>query len=335
MMLYEYRADVSARDPAGSAARVNLASGVSRTLATIPYLRERIKLTVRALFHARHTGPWLRLLNSHPAFADFAEASPWLLHKIYRPYLTAHLDMGMRLDVLAAHYAFVFRHGLTQLVAQACRSGVPLASVDGKSGGRYHILLRAIEPMEREGELVLQLVEDETLVYSVAFTFSDLERDAIVSIGCIQGPKHAAGLEAIRVATRELHGLRPKQLLVKLLSQLGHALGCTQLRLVGNANRVVGSAIRQGRVLADYDQLWQEMGATERADGDFQLDCSAVPELDLERICSKKRSEARKRHGLTVELADAITRHFLPRAPMLVPRPGLLPIAATLTREAA
>ena len=335
MMLYEYRADLPARDLAEAAPAVTLASGVSRDLPTVPYLRERVKLTVRALFHGSHTRPWLSLLNSHPAFAEFAAGSPRLLQKIYRPYLTARLDMGERLAVLGAHYAMVFRHGLTQLVAQACRGGVPLASVEGKSGCRYQILLRAIEPMEREGELVLQLVEGEVLVYSVAFTFSDLHGQSVVSIGCIQGPKHDAGLEAIRKATRELHGLRPKQMMVKLVSQLGHALGCTQLRLVGNANRVVGGAMRQGRVLADYDQLWLEMGAQHRSDGDFQLACSAVPELDLERICSKKRSEARKRHAVTVELADALTRNFLPRPPALVPRPAPVARLAAPARVAA
>jgi uncharacterized protein VirK/YbjX len=225
------------------------------------------------------------------------------------------LDMGDRLAVLASHYHFIFRHGLGPTVAQASRCGVLLASMEGKTGVQYQIHLRAVEPLEREGELVLQLSEGGVLVYSTAFTFSDLEGFSIVSIGCIQGPKHGDGLGAIRAATRELHGQRPKQLMVNMVRQLGYELGCTQMRLVGNANRVVRGAMRDGRVLADYDQLWGEMGAQRRGDGDFQLACAPLAALDLERISSNKRSEARKRHHLAADLASAITRHFCIRGP--------------------
>lgn len=297
----------------GSAPSVTLRSGVSDRLAIIPYLRERVKLHARALVHRGHTRTWLQLLNSHPAFAEYVQHCPRLLHKIYRPYLTANLDMGQRLAVLASHYQFIFRHGLGQTVAQASRGAVVLASIDGKSGARYQVQLRAVEPLEREGELVLQLVEGASLVYSIAFTFSDLDGFGIVSVGCIQGPKHGDGLAAIRTATRELHGLRPKQLMVSLVGQLGYALGCTQMRLVANANRVVRGAMREGRVLADYNQLWAELGAEQRSDGDFQLSCAPLPALDLERICSKKRSEARKRHAMAMELADAIKRNVCVR----------------------
>ena len=308
-----------AQPPVGNAwPRVTLRSGVSGRLALVAYWRERVKLHARAFVHRACTGPWLTLLNSHPAFADYVRNCPRLVQKIYRPYLTTNLDMNARLAVLGSHYAFVLRHGLGQIVEQASRCGVMLASVEGKTGSRYQVQLRAVEPMEREGELVMQLFEASTLVYSIAFTFSDLEGFGVVSVGCIQGPKHGNGLEAIKKATRELHGMRPKQLLVNLVSQLGYELGCRQMRLVGNSNRVVLGALRQGRVRADYDQLWGELGARKRGDADFELPCAPIRPPDLERICSKKRSEARKRHHLALELANEITRNFCGR-PQFMP----------------
>lgn len=304
---------------------VTLASGVSDQLAIVPYLRERLKLYARAYLHRAHTRPWLTLLNSHPAFAEYVQNCPRLLHKIYRPYLTANLGMGERLAMLASHYHFIFRHGLGQTVAKATRSGVTLASIEGKTGTRYQVHMRAVEPMEREGELVMQLVQGTTLIYSIAFTFSDLDGFGIVSVGCIQGPKNGDGLVAIRAATRELHGMRPKQLMVTLVRQLGYELGCIQMRLVCNANRVVRGAMRQGRVLADYDQLWAELGAEKRSDEDFQLSCAPIQPIDLERICSKKRSEARKRHHLVANLANEITRNFCSRPQFLHSTVGILP----------
>jgi hypothetical protein len=52
-------------------------------------------------------------------------------------------------------------------------------------------------------------------------------------------------------------------------------------------------------------------------------------EPDLERICSKKRSEARKRHAVTVELADAVAHHFRRR-----PRPAPQAAGAVLPQPA-
>jgi uncharacterized protein VirK/YbjX len=113
-----------------------------------------------------------------------------------------------------------------------------------------------------------------------------------------------------------LHGVRPKQLMVTLVRHLGFQLGCTQLRLVGNANRTVRGAMRQGRVRADYDQLWTELGALRQADGDYALPCEPLRAPDLERVASKKRSEVRKRHQLTAGLLQcAALRLGVPAAP--------------------
>jgi uncharacterized protein VirK/YbjX len=183
---------------------------------------------------------------------------------------------------------------------------VQLAAVEGKTGTCYQLLLRAVGTYEREGELVLQLAEGGAALYSIAFTFARRNGVDTVSVGCIQGANGAGTLEAIRHATRELHGLRPKQLMVTLVRQLGHEFGCRDLRLVSNANRVVRGAMRQGRVRSDYDQLWRELGAEPQDDGDFLLRCEALPAPDMEQIASKKRSEARKRHELLAGLAEAV-----------------------------
>lgn len=292
---------------------ITIRSGVSRDLRPVPYWRELIKLKLRALAHREHTARWLKLLNSHPAFSDYVRNYPRFLYKIYRPYLTHTLSMDARLAVLASHYQFVFEHGLGAIIGQASHKAVPLAQVDGKRGTPYTVSLRAIGPLEREGELVLQLSGEGVLLYSVAFTFAWRGEGHTVSIGCIQGGKDEGTLDAIRAATRELHGMRPKQLLITLVRQLGYTYGCRQMLLVSNANRVVRGAMRQGRVLADYDQLWSEMGAERCADGDFALPCTALAEPDMESIPSRKRSEARKRHEMMARVAAAVSARLAER----------------------
>lgn len=299
--------------------------------AGLKRVRETLKLAVRSRLQHRATGAWLQLLNSHPLFHDLAKASPRLIYKIYRPYLSNTMSCVQRVELLRQHYRHVFSLGLGPLTVRAARGAVTLGVVDGKSGLPYQVQLRAIEPMEREGELVLQLRQGDELIYGCAFSFFDGDGDGcmVLGIGCMQGPRGEHGLQLIKDATRELHGLRPKNLMVKLLSQIAHDHGCAQLRLVGNANRAVCGATRQGKVHADYDALWEEMDARRRDDGDYQLACGPITAPDLEAIASKKRSEARKRYETLSALSQAVEAGL--RAPRFEAVPGLPePVHATV-----
>ena len=276
-------------------------------LSRLRRLRETIKLSARALMHREAAEGWFQLLNSSPLFSDLVADHPRMVYKLFRPYFSNSMGYNARLTLLSEHYHFILRQGLGPLTALASKDKVVLARVTGKNGLPYHIQLAAVEPMEREGELVLQLVHGDEVIYNCAFSFHQGERGMVLGVGCMQGPRGDHGLQVIKDATRELHGLRPKNMMVKLLGQIGYALGCSELRLVGNANRTVCRSVRQGKVHADYDALWQELDATVRADGDYRLPCEPLAEPDLAAIASKKRSEARKRHDTLATLADAIT----------------------------
>ncbi|NRR29078.1 DUF535 domain-containing protein [Oxalobacteraceae bacterium] len=285
---------------------ITLRSGLAGNAGGLSRVRESLKLSLRAFANRRATFGWLQLLNSHPLFHDLVRSNPRLVYKIYRPYLSNTFNCAQRLALLQQHYRFIFQHGLGPLVVRAARAPVVLAQAETKSGASYHVQLRAVEPLEREGELVLQLMHGEQLVYSAAFSFFQQDGRMALGIGCMQGPQGDAGLDLIREATRELHGLRPKNLMLRLLRQLGYSYGCEQLRLVGNGNRAVRTAARKGRVFADYDALWQELDAQPRADGDFQLRCEALQAPVMADIVSKKRSEARKRHEMLEALCTAV-----------------------------
>jgi uncharacterized protein VirK/YbjX len=313
MKLYQDDPRWAERLVAHAAPSVTLRSAVPQQLPRLAFLRELAKIRLRALLHPRQTPAWLRLLNSHPAFSEYLHTCPRFLYKVYRPYISTTLDAGQRLASIRAHYEFIFRRGLGQTVARASMGPVTLAEVCGRSGLPYRIELRTVDRFDREGELVLQLVQEEAL-YTVAFTLAPRDGVRALSIGCIQGGKTADAREAIRVATRELHGLRPKQLMVNLVRQLAHDYGCERVLMVSNGNRVIYKAIRKGRVLADYDALWAELGARQRADGDYEMDCGPLAAPDLEAIPSKKRAEARRRHEVMLLLADGVGKGLRARS---------------------
>jgi len=285
---------------------ITLRSSLAGTPGGISYLRDAIKLKVRAALHRRQTRHWLQLLNSSPVLKDLVSASPRLIHKIYRPYLSNTMDCQARLTALTEHYRFIGRHGLGAIVTQAARGAVTLGAIAGKSGAVYHIGLRAINAMEREGELILQLSLGPALIYSLAFSFLTAEHRMCVGIGCVQGPQGADGLALVREATRDLHGLRPKNLMLRLARQIGFDYDCQALVLVGNRNRAVRQSAKKGLLFADYDALWLEMGAHARGNGDFELACEDLPAPVMEEIASKKRSEARKRHETLQAIIQAV-----------------------------
>jgi uncharacterized protein VirK/YbjX len=306
MKLYRPEAGWAEHLIATATPSITLESAVPPHLKGLRRLRERGKIRLRALLHRHQAAPWLHLLNSHPAFSEYVRHCPRFLYKVFRPYNSHALDPDQRLEAIRAHYLFMFRRGLGQTMARACQGPVVLAEATGKSGLPYQIQLRTVNMFDREGELVLQLAQADKIIFTLACTVAPRDGRPALNIGCIQGGKTEDAREAIRLATRDLHGMRPKQLMVTLARQLGHEYGCEKLLMVSNRNRVIYKAIKHGRVLADYDQLWEELGAQRREDGDYEMTCAGLGELDLEAIASKKRSEARKRHELVRGLADGV-----------------------------
>lgn len=285
---------------------VTLKTGLTGTRSGLSHLRESVKLMVRARINSDATRKWIPYWNSSPLLNQLANAQPGVLKKIYRPYLSARLDCKQRLALLTSHYDFLTKCGLGGLVLRAALRPVLLAEFSGKSGSVYHLELLAMGQMEREGELVLQLLSNGLVIYSIAFTFNANGVTPLVAVGCLQGGRSADALQKIAFVTRDLFGLRPKSLMPRLVQQIGRAFGCRDLVLVGNVNRVMHQQIRKGRVSANYDETWTELGAVLQEDGNYVLLCTTLTEPDVTAIASSKRSAAKKRFALLASTAQAV-----------------------------
>jgi len=303
------RADRSALPPGP----IRLRTALIHERDGIRYILEFLKLSLRALPRWRTTRRWMAFLNAQPIFASLLPAYPRLIHKIYRPYFSRTLRCRDRLAVLETHYRTMLAQGLASLIVQAAAEPLVLCSVAAKSPQRYRLQLHAAATMVREGELVLQLMREESLVYSLAFSVMPGDGGLAIGIGCVQGPP-ADGLTLGRMATRELYGMRPKNLLVRVVRQLGHDWGCQQLIMASNRNRIMRRT-RQRPVMADYDGLWLELGAVCGPDGNYSLPCEALPAPCWDAIPSKKRSEARQRHAMLAAATEAIGAALVRAAP--------------------
>jgi len=302
--------DVNSATGVSHGAPIKLLTGLAHDRPGMTLLIKKIKLVARGILHFRRTQRWLAYWNSTPMRVELAKAMPKLLPKIYRPYQSLRLRSRDRIDVLISHYDFICLHGLEPLILSATRSPALLGSFTGKSGAVYELRLSAASPLEREGELILQLYCDQRPLFSIAFTFYNSDASWCVGIGCLQGPKGCDAQERVRNATRDMFGLRPKALMLRLAREIGRTCGCTKAILVGNENRVLVRQIRSGKLLADYDDFWREMGALRRPDGDYQIPCENIRLSNPMDVPSHKRSETRKRMLLTDRAIEAVLRGF-------------------------
>ncbi len=295
--------------PALEGRRVTLQSAPDRPRLLLSWLARQCKLRTRSMLYPRQTRHWLAFWNHSATHSALALATPRLLHKIYRPYQSLRLRRSERMAMLMSHYDFVIRRGLAPLVLQAARQPIPIGQFNGKAGDRYEVRLAAIASLEHEGELALHLYRGDRLLFSTAFTICRQPGSWVIRIGCLQGPGCADSREQIRRATRDMFGLRPKALMIRLVRAIGAGVGCGRVVLVSNGNRVANRRSKRHRVHADYDAFWQEIGACRRSDGDYELPC-IEPEARIDQLPSRKRAEARQRLALTHETTLEVGRMF-------------------------
>lgn len=268
--------------------------------------KDKAKLSLGSMVFPTQTRRWLQFIEDNQVLGELAQSFPRLIHKIYRPYLSNRLDCADRVDALISHYGLMFRAGFRDLIRRAAICPVTICEFFGKSGAGFRLELTAINVGHREGEFSLRLISDGESVYTVTFILLEQEGEHYIKIGCLQGTSASNGSAAIKRVTRDLHGCRPKNLLVSIVRDIGDYFGCRATLLISNQDRICINRWRRRRILSNYDQTWLEMGAVSREDGDFELSCTEILKTSFDSIPSKKRSEAKKRSALLNSIFDAV-----------------------------
>lgn len=271
-------------------------------------MKSKVKVCLGALLYPAATRRWLRFLDADPGLAGLARAHPRLLHKIYRPYLSNRLGCAERVDLLIGHYGLLFEAGIGRALDGAARRPQVLATVPGKTDTLYQLQLSAINDAHREGELCLRLTADGVPLYAVTFVLVSLRGQTYIKIGSLQGGRSEHAAQGVKEATRALHGCRPRNLLVSVVRDIGASFGCAGTLLVSNRSRVAINRRRRRAIRADYDEMWLEMQAVLRPDGDFELPCNGIVPADFASVPSRKRAEAKRRAALLQTSFDTVRR---------------------------
>jgi uncharacterized protein VirK/YbjX len=209
---------------------------------------------------------------------DIVVSPASFLGKIHLPYLSLALNCAGRARLLIRHYDGLLNTGFGSLVRQALQKPLTLCIFNGKSGTPYELQLSALDTGRQDGELLLRLVSEGICVYSIACILTTSQGKPALMVGGLTGMLSQGRSRGIKQITRDLHGCRPKDLMVALARDLGRCFGCATTLLIGSGNRIPPAEKYFCKKSADYDLTWRELHATVRADGDYELPCAAVEE---------------------------------------------------------
>lgn len=139
----------------------------------------------------------------------------------------------------------------------------------------------------------------------------------MIHIGALQGPGPNVEnrQEIIRQLTHQLHGLRPKALIMEVLLILARywsvekVYGVTNEGHVYQALRYIGS--KRSSVRFQYSELWQEMGG-EAINPYWHSLPTHPPRKDPLSLSKTKRRLYTKRYAWLTELEQSIQANLLP-----------------------
>lgn len=271
-----------------------------RVLAAAKYL---LRAASMPLMHS-----WfLVFLASSPLLQALVRRDPRLQERHLHRFVNRQWHRIDRVLALQAHYRLLLeRWSAGMFEAVYGRGRATLGSLQLKDGSEVRLHLRPPAPMSCEGELTLELTDaqDQTL-YRLVMTLIDNDT---LAIGCIQGPTGDHARETVRELTRNMHGMRPKQLMLVLAYAFAGQCGLRRLLAVGN-----GAHPLRGRtqLFSDYDGYWLEQGGTPEAGGWFLLPATLHHRSEAE-LESKRRALFRRRAELRWEAVKLLNNALRP-----------------------
>lgn len=271
--------------------------------------RKRIRFVLRAWFYADIMKPWLEYLSNQSQLEPILIAHPWLIERIHRPFLKATLTRQQRLQALIEHYQVCVKIGWIPLFYHLAQNNIEIAKWQGKKN-TYQLQIAYTSRFGKEGEWTLHLYENQTRLYTVAFSFQQPENPYLF-IGCLQGPTGAVSKNLVRQTTRDLHDWRPRDLMLETIRQIAVQAKLQHIGLVRTQDHVYRHARSRFKKRNtdtawsfDYDLWAKEQNAV--SNQDYWILPVQTHHRTIESLPSKKRAAARRREALRIAIDEQI-----------------------------
>ena len=180
-----------------------------------------------------------------------------------------------------------------EFVAKICAGETLLAvaTLRGRSGDDYGSLLAAsvVTVTQREGELAFYFAKGPggEKLCRISVCFAKVDGDLAIVVGNVQGPL-SIHKRAIISATRDLHGLRPKDATFLAVRALAQALQIDVVHAVCDASHVSPSRLQDTAKHSRYDAYWLEQGGVARGPYGFVFGALEPTGASLDRRAAAK-----------------------------------------------
>ena len=265
----------------------------------------RSRLYFRSLIFLSSTRRWLTFIFDNPAMTQAAVRNQDLIEKIHRPYLSKQLSCQEREALLQSHYTFCESHPHGPVLLAASLANIELAEVIGKSGAKFKLALMPSGALQKEGELTVQCAADGLALFQLAFSVGRSDAARCLFIGCLQSSPDERAKEKIREATKEMHGLRARNLALIAIQAIAGAYGIQRIFAVSDKQHIYRHWRKRRQIMQNYDDMWLDLGGAAASNGMFELPLQHVQRA-LSEYPSNKRSGISKRHALELHITQAI-----------------------------
>ncbi|WP_157956493.1 DUF535 family protein [Dyella sp. C11] len=266
-----------------------------------------MKYAARALGSPVRHHAYLSFLDSHPLLRACVMHDPRLQERYQHRFVNRRWHRTDRLGALQSHYRLLLERWPPALFEAVYAQGnAMLGTLHLRDGSRLRLRMRPSIAMGCEGELAIELTDaQDVMLYRMVMTLVD---DDTLAIGCMQGPNGVDARERVRELTRNMHGMRPKHLLLVLAYAFAGQCGLRRIVAVGNvAHPLQGRT----RLFSDYDAYWMEQGGMLTAEGWFALP-NALHHRREEEWESKRRAQFRRRADLRWEAVQMLNEAMRP-----------------------
>lgn len=267
-------------------------------------LRDKARYYGRKFLFKKQCDALVDFLNTNQTWIPLFQQNPYRFNALLATYCDKRFSATERLNAITNNLLMLEeKMGVEFCKKLLQEKSLLLAQLTDQLGIYFNI--NQIDPFE--GYFSINLKDnDGRSIYDASFTFLKPNKLLIASI---QGPSYEEAQEAVKQATKELHGVRPMFMLMNVFRLLAEKWQC---ELIGIPHTSQGKyrLSARSKILFNYDEFWQEnQGQLKGQYWQLPLENARKP---LEEIASKKRSMYRKRYEMLDEMSKNIS-NFEPK----------------------
>lgn len=268
-------------------------------------VRRRIHFLLRCLWWQHSASKWFRHIETTAPLRAYVAGHPFIAAKPFSRYMRLGWRLSDRLTCIIGHYELMLSCPAGQRLLELCAAEGTIATLRGRSGTDYNLVLTPCALHMREGEMLIELRRDQRRVCCLAGSFCRRDGGLVFLVGTLQGAKGEGAKDFTREVTKDLHQLRPRDLAMTAAQTVATIFGVSAILAPSQKRHVQAGHDQNGQVKADFDDLWTDLGGERRHDGEFALPLETQFKA-IEDIPSKKRAETLRRYALKRQMADDI-----------------------------